>query len=81
MFRATQPVLLVRDPNLANHILTKNFSSFRNNEIAVDKKSNILIGHNPFVLKDQEWKDTRHMLTPGMTSGKARIYLNPSINW
>ncbi|XP_019771168.1 probable cytochrome P450 28a5 [Dendroctonus ponderosae] len=72
MFRATQPVLLVRDPNLVTQILTKDFASFRNNEITVDKKSNILLGHNPFVLKDQEWKDTRHMLTPGMTSGKMK---------
>ncbi|XP_030760090.1 probable cytochrome P450 28d1 [Sitophilus oryzae] len=72
LFRAKSPCLLVRDPELVQRILVKDFKFFRNNEMYVDRNVDILLGFNPFVLRDQEWKDTRQMLTPGFTSGRLK---------
>ncbi|XP_030760088.1 probable cytochrome P450 28a5 [Sitophilus oryzae] len=71
-FRAGTPCLLVRDPELVHRILVKDFKSFRNNEMYVDKDTDTLFNRNPFALRDQEWKDTRQMLTPGFTSGRLK---------
>ncbi|XP_050295639.1 probable cytochrome P450 28d1 [Anthonomus grandis grandis] len=72
IFRATKPVMLLRDPELVYRVLVKDFKSFRNNEMFIDKDTDPIFGRNPFILRDQEWKDTRQMLTPGMTSGKMK---------
>lgn len=75
IFQATSPCLLVRDPEFANRILVKDHRSFYNNDFFIDKKKDPLFGQNPFVLRDHEWKDTRHMLTPGFTGGKVKHIL------
>ncbi|KAL1512671.1 hypothetical protein ABEB36_002228 [Hypothenemus hampei] len=72
LYRATKPVLLVRDPDMIYEVLVKNFQSFRNNEFYLEQKSDQLFAHNPFLLRDKEWKDTRHLVTPGMTSGRMK---------
>nr|WDY85988.1 cytochrome P450 347B4 [Pagiophloeus tsushimanus] len=72
VFRATTPCLLVRDPEFVNKILVKDHKSFYNNDFYIDKVADPLFGQNPFVLRDQDWKDTRQMLTPGFTSGKMK---------
>ncbi|ERL92317.1 hypothetical protein D910_09634 [Dendroctonus ponderosae] len=72
IFRATSPCLLVRDPEFVNRILVKDHKSFYNNDFNIDKKKDPLFGQNPFVLRNQEWRDTRHMLTPGFTGGKMK---------
>ncbi|XP_066262203.1 uncharacterized protein [Euwallacea similis] len=72
IFRAITPCLLVRDPDFVNNILVKDHKSFYNNDFFIDKKNDPLFGQNPFVLRNQEWKDTRQMLTPGFTSGKMK---------
>ncbi|CAG9766537.1 unnamed protein product [Ceutorhynchus assimilis] len=72
LFRATKPVLLLRDPDLVHRVLVKDFKSFSNNEMVLDKNTDPIFGRNPFILRGQEWKDTRSMLTPGMTSGKMK---------
>ncbi|XP_066155879.1 uncharacterized protein [Euwallacea fornicatus] len=72
IFRAITPCLLVRDPDFVNKILVRDHKAFYNNDFFIDKKNDPLFGQNPFVLRDQEWKETRHMLTPGFTSGKMK---------
>ncbi|XP_030753464.1 probable cytochrome P450 28d1 [Sitophilus oryzae] len=72
IFKANTPCLLVRDPELSHRILVKDFKFFQNNEIQVNKEVDVLFGHNPFVLRGKEWKDTRQMLTPGLTSGRLK---------
>lgn len=70
-YRATRPVLLIRDPDLVNRVLVKDFKSFRYNEFTVDQDSDILMKNNPFVQRDETWKNIRQLLTPGLTSGKV----------
>lgn len=70
-YRATNPVLLIRDPELVNRVLVKDFKSFRYNEFTVEQDSDILMKNNPFVQRDEAWKNIRQMLTPGLTSGKV----------
>ncbi|KYB25004.1 hypothetical protein TcasGA2_TC031414 [Tribolium castaneum] len=72
LYRATTPVLLVRDPELIKEVMVKSFSSFHNNDVYVYKKRDPIVGRNPFVLKGEEWKSVRQQLTPGFTSGKMK---------
>ncbi|KAJ3641253.1 hypothetical protein Zmor_027767 [Zophobas morio] len=72
MFRATTPILLVRDPALVREVTVKSFNSFRENDYEVSKKHDPIFGRNPFVLKGEEWKVVRSQLTPGFTSGKMK---------
>lgn len=65
------PCLLIRDPEIIKKITVKDFSYFPNNEISVHKELDPLIGLNPFVLKNEEWKKTRQMLTPGFAPAKV----------
>ncbi|XP_076259777.1 putative cytochrome P450 28a5 [Rhynchophorus ferrugineus] len=72
IYRATTPCLLVRDPEFVQRILVKDFKSFQNNEMHVEKDVDVLFGRNPFVLRGKEWRDTRQMLSPGYTSGRMK---------
>ncbi|CAG9766538.1 unnamed protein product [Ceutorhynchus assimilis] len=72
LFRATKPVLLIRDPDMLHRVLVKDFKSFAQNEFVINKETDPIFGRNPFILRGQEWKETRTMLTPGMTSGKMK---------
>lgn len=51
--------------------MVKDFSYFVNNDIFVDKQLDPLLGVNPFVLKNEEWKKTRQFLTPGFAPAKV----------
>ncbi|KAL1512672.1 hypothetical protein ABEB36_002229 [Hypothenemus hampei] len=72
VFRAMTPCLLIRDPDFVNEIAVKNHKAFYNNDFFIDKKNDPIMGQNPFVLRDQEWKETRQLITPGFTSGKMK---------
>ncbi|XP_050309053.1 probable cytochrome P450 6a23 isoform X2 [Anthonomus grandis grandis] len=50
VYRTSDPVLIIRDPEFVNRIL----------------------GASPFLQKDDEWRETRRMLSPGFTSGKMK---------
>ncbi|KAJ3619260.1 hypothetical protein MTP99_004957 [Tenebrio molitor] len=72
MYRATTPILLVRDPEMVKEVTVKSFSSFHDNDIDVDKNVDGIFGRSPLVLKGQEWKMVRAQLTPAFTSGKMK---------
>nr|WCC58061.1 cytochrome P450 [Pharsalia antennata] len=74
VFRMGNPCLLLRDPEIIKNVLVKDFSHFVNNDIFVDKKLDPLLGRNPFVLKDEEWKKTRQLLTPGFAPAKINTF-------
>jgi hypothetical protein len=73
MYRATTPILLLRDPEMVKEVTVKSFSSFHDNDICIDKDVDAIFGRNPFVLKGEEWKMVRGQLTPAFTSGKVSI--------
>ncbi|CAH0553970.1 unnamed protein product [Brassicogethes aeneus] len=72
VYKSVTPCLLVRDPEFLKCIYVKNFKSFMNNEMFVDKKVDPVMGRNPFFSKDQAWKETRALLTPNFTTGKMK---------
>nr|UUB32654.1 cytochrome P450 CYP347D1 [Dendroctonus rhizophagus] len=71
-YRTNEPVLIVRDPELISQILVKDSHVFFNNDFSVDPKLDPMQGASPFVQKDQQWRTTRTMLSPGFTSGKMK---------
>uniref|UniRef100_A0AAR5Q360 Cytochrome P450 n=2 Tax=Dendroctonus ponderosae TaxID=77166 RepID=A0AAR5Q360_DENPD len=71
-YRANEPVLIVRDPELISKILVKDSHVFFNNDFSVDPKLDAMQGASPFVQKDRQWKTTRTLLSPGFTSGKMK---------
>ena len=71
-YRTNDPVLIVRDLEFINRIFIKDAKYFFNNDFVVDKRIDPLQGASPFLQKDEEWKETRTMLSPGFTSGKVR---------
>nr|QYA71974.1 cytochrome P450 [Anoplophora glabripennis] len=72
IFRMGTPSLIIRDPEIIKNVLVKDFSHFVNNDIYVDKKLDPLLGMNPFVLNDDEWKKTRQLLSPGFAPAKIK---------
>ncbi|KAG8314483.1 hypothetical protein J6590_092165 [Homalodisca vitripennis] len=70
MFQFKTPVLMVRDPDLINKILVKNFTDFQNRGNPIPKKD--IISKNLFGLRGSEWRTLRHKLTPTFTTGKLR---------
>ncbi|XP_030751201.1 probable cytochrome P450 28a5 [Sitophilus oryzae] len=72
VYRTHDPVLLVRDPEFISRIFVKDSKYFYNNDFCVDPELDPLQGASPFVQKDEQWKETRTMLSPGFTSGKMK---------
>jgi len=65
------PYLMIRDPELINTILIKDFSHFVDHGIDIDESVNIM-GRSLFLTNGQKWKIMRQKLSPGFTSVKLR---------
>lgn len=50
----------------------KEFSSFHDNDIDVDK-NNLITTKNPFLLNGEEWKTVRGQISPCYTTNKVCI--------
>nr|CAD7197246.1 unnamed protein product [Timema douglasi] len=72
IFRGFTPVLLLRDPELIKHFLTKDFMHFHDRNLPVDEKKNPL-GLHLFFLHGQLWRKLRTKLTPTFTTGKIKM--------
>ncbi|XP_023707098.2 cytochrome P450 9e2 [Cryptotermes secundus] len=72
MFKFSQPVLIVRDPELIKNILVKDFTSFHDNDVHVNIDTDPMFGRNPFVLRGERWKITRSQLNPAFTAAKLK---------
>nr|WIT94143.1 cytochrome P450 monooxygenase CYP347E7 [Euwallacea interjectus] len=72
LYKSMKPTLLVRDPDFVSKILVKDFKSFRYNEFHLGEDSKSLFAQNPFLQQDEKWKQTRQVITPGMSSGKLK---------
>ncbi|XP_024936351.1 probable cytochrome P450 6a14 [Cephus cinctus] len=71
MFISINPALVINDPEIIRHVLTKDFSHFHDRGIYVDEKVDPLSGHL-FSLPGEKWKNLRTKLTPTFTSGKIK---------
>lgn len=64
------------DASLAREILVTQFNKFSSNEHAdlVDKKTDPILGYNPFVLNGAEWREKRAEVTPVFTVSRVSLY-------
>lgn len=71
-YAATQPVFLLRDPELIKDMFVKNFEVFPNRR-AFGDIDDPLFDKSLFSLQGQRWKDMRCLLSPAFTSSKMKI--------
>lgn len=69
IFELTQPVFIVRDPELIREITVQQFEHFTNHQGDIIDP---LLGRGLFFLKNQKWKDMRGVLSPAFTGNKMR---------
>jgi len=70
-FQMTTPFLMIRDPELINNIMVRDFSYFTDHGIDIDPSVKIL-SNSLFMLKGDRWRTMRQKLSPGFTSGKLK---------
>ncbi|XP_075213868.1 uncharacterized protein LOC142320079 [Lycorma delicatula] len=75
-FQLFTPTLLVRDTELINQILIKDFTHFEDHGPPQEKHLD-LFGLNLSNLCGDEWRAARHKLTPTFTSGKLKMMFEP----
>ncbi|KAF5289837.1 hypothetical protein FQR65_LT11723 [Abscondita terminalis] len=66
------PTLVIRDPKLVNKMLVKDFPSFYENGLDLNKNADYLIAVNPFFSKGDEWKTNRGQIAPSFTNHKIK---------
>lgn len=73
-YNITTPYYLLLDPEVVKQVLVKDFKHFRNNEFSTlsDKKKDPVMALNPFVMRDEEWKEKRTEVATGMTQNKLK---------
>ncbi|KAK9499933.1 hypothetical protein O3M35_002868 [Rhynocoris fuscipes] len=71
LYAFQKPILFLRDPDMIETILTKDFSSFVNRSDTSNVKDEPLQAHL-VNLADQQWKSLRAKLSPIFTSGKLK---------
>nr|NP_001352512.1 probable cytochrome P450 6a13 [Myzus persicae]ADL59603.1 cytochrome P450 [Myzus persicae]AHB52754.1 cytochrome P450 CYP6CY3 [Myzus persicae]AHB52755.1 cytochrome P450 CYP6CY3 [Myzus persicae]AHB52756.1 cytochrome P450 CYP6CY3 [Myzus persicae] len=71
LFQMRTPYLMIRDPEIINNVLIKDFSSFPDRGIYSDLAANPL-SDNLFFMENPRWKTIRNKLTPAFTSGKLK---------
>ena len=70
------PNLMVLDPELVRDIMVKNFKNFQNNGFAklIDKEADPILGRNPFMMENEEWRKKRSEITPAFTPNRVNYY-------
>ncbi|XP_066904056.1 probable cytochrome P450 6a14 [Halyomorpha halys] len=71
IFSLRNPMLIIRDPEMVQLILTKEFSNFRDRGIIKVSEKDVLNNHL-FNLAGEKWRVLRMKLTPTFTSGKLK---------
>ncbi|XP_015378895.1 PREDICTED: probable cytochrome P450 6a14 [Diuraphis noxia] len=71
MFQMRTPYLMIRDPELINNVMIKDFSYFTDRGIYLDV-SNEPLSEVLFLMENPRWKTLRNKLSPSLTSGKLK---------
>lgn len=69
-FEMTQPVFIIRDPELIKECTIQHFDHFSNHQGDIHDP---ILARSLFFLKDQKWKDMRATLSPAFTGNKLRL--------
>lgn len=72
MYTFHKPCLIIADPDLIRHVLTKEFTSFHDRGVYCNEKVDPLSG-NLFFLPGKKWKTLRTKLSPAITPGKIKL--------
>ncbi|KAF0770710.1 putative cytochrome P450 6a13, partial [Aphis craccivora] len=75
LFQMRTPYLMIRDPEIINDVLIKDFASFPDRGIYSDFSVNPL-SNNLFFMENPQWKTIRSKLSPAFTSGKLKNMYN-----
>ncbi|XP_046677996.1 cytochrome P450 6k1-like [Homalodisca vitripennis] len=68
-----QPVLMLKDPDLIQTVLIKEFSSFHDNAVQVDDEVDPYVSRNPFITRGQRWKTLRQKLSPAFSPVRIKV--------
>ncbi|CAH1400046.1 unnamed protein product [Nezara viridula] len=71
VFSLRSPMLIIKDPEIIQLVLTKEFSHFRDRGIIKLPEKDVL-NHHLFHLGGEKWRALRMKLTPTFTSGKLK---------
>uniref|UniRef100_A0A0K8TUI9 unspecific monooxygenase n=1 Tax=Epiphyas postvittana TaxID=65032 RepID=A0A0K8TUI9_EPIPO len=71
-FRSTRPELVIRDPEIAKHILITDFTHFYSRGLIVNRTLIEPIMKNLFFADGDLWRLLRQRMTPAFTSGKLK---------
>ncbi|VVC43861.1 Cytochrome P450, conserved site,Cytochrome P450,Cytochrome P450, E-class, group I [Cinara cedri] len=72
LFQMRTPYLMIRDPEIINRVLIKDFSYFPDHGIYSDFSANPL-SNNIFFIENPQWKMIRHKLSPAFSSSKLKL--------
>ena len=72
-YKFTNPVLLVREPQLVKTVMQTNFSSFHDNSVAIIPEVDPLFATNPFFCNGDAWVSGRKRLTWAFSSMRLKI--------
>ncbi|CAH1399974.1 unnamed protein product [Nezara viridula] len=71
IFVLKKPMLIVKDPELVQLVLTKEFSHFRDRGL-IELTQKDILNHHLFHLRGDKWRAIRMKITPTFTSGKMK---------
>lgn len=65
-------VYLIRDIEIIKRLTTNDFDSFANHRFHISQESDELFARTLLVMRDQQWKDARSMVSPAFTGLQMR---------
>ncbi|XP_017770257.1 PREDICTED: cytochrome P450 9e2-like [Nicrophorus vespilloides] len=72
IYQITQPMLMIRDPELIKQLAVKDFEHFTDHISYIPSENDALWSNNLFALKGTKWSHMRNILSPAFTSMKMR---------
>ncbi|XP_017776440.1 PREDICTED: cytochrome P450 9e2-like [Nicrophorus vespilloides] len=73
VFQLFKPVLLLRDTELINRIIVKDFDHFTDHVNLISELNEPIWSNNLLTLKGEKWRDMRATLSPAFTGSKMRL--------
>ncbi|XP_022165036.1 probable cytochrome P450 6a13 isoform X2 [Myzus persicae] len=71
-YQMRTPFLMIRDPEIINNVLIKDFSHFTDHGLEMEPSAKFL-GRSLLFTNGQKWKIMRQKISPGFTSGKLKL--------
>ncbi|XP_011308571.1 cytochrome P450 9e2-like [Fopius arisanus] len=72
LYDFSDPVVVIRDPELIKNITIKSFDHFVDHRTIIDSEQEPLFTKNLFGLRGNQWREVRNLLSPAFTSSKMK---------